>query len=145
MSAEKNKAVVRRFYEEVINGGNLDVVDQIMASHLIDHSPGYPKYRSDPESIKEMVKDYRRAFPDMHDIVEDMMAEGDRVIVRWTGHGTHQGALMGLEPSGKDVTLTGITIYRLEDGKIVERWSEADELGMMRQLSVDSPIDQLGG
>ncbi len=144
MSADENKAVVRRFYEEVINGGNLAVVDEIVAPRVVDHSPGYPEYHSDPESIKQMVRDYRRAFPDMHDVVEDMMAEGDRVMVRWTGRGTHQGVLMGMEPSGKDVTFTGITVYRLENGKIVERWSEADELGMMRQLAVDTPVEQVG-
>ncbi len=144
MSTEENKAIVRRFYEEVMNQGDLSVVDEIVAPHMVDHSPGYPEYHTGPEGIKQTVTAYRAAFPDMHDVVEDVIAEGDKVTVRWSGRGTHRGELMGMEPSGKDVTLTGITVYRIEDGKIVERWSEADELGMMRQLDADAARDRAG-
>jgi steroid delta-isomerase-like uncharacterized protein len=135
MSADDNRSLTQHFYEEVWNKGNLDAVDDIMTGDFVDHAapPGFP---SGPEGAKQVFTMYRTAFPDFRLSLEDLIAEGDKVVARWVTHGTHQGELMGIPPTGKPVTVTGIDLFRFAGGKIAEHWAEFDMLGMMQQLGV---------
>lgn len=135
MSAEQNKAKIRYYFEEVWNKGNLDAVDEVVAANLVDHNvpPGLPP---GSEGYKVFVGLFRTAFPDMNITVEDLLADGDKVIARFTSRGTHQGDLMGIPPTGKSITVTGISIDRFEGEKYVESWMEFDQLSMMQQLGV---------
>ena len=140
MMSEDNKEKVRRFLQEAFNEGNLGVVDEIFASDYVLHDPANPEEIRGPEGIKQFVQMYRSAFPDTHITVEDQIAEGDEVVTRWTGRGTHQGELFGVAPSGNQVELSGITISRFEGGKIAEDWTNSDTLSMMQQIgAVPSP------
>ena len=135
MSTDDNRTLTQRFYEEVWNKGNLDAVDDLMTSDFVDHAapPGFP---SGPEGAKQVFTMYRNAFPDFRLSVEDLIAEDDRVVARWVTQGTHQGELMGIPPTGKPVTVTGIDVFRIAGGKIAEHWAEFDMLGLMQQLGV---------
>ena len=135
MSAEDNKALVRRFVEEVQSGGNTDLIDEICSPEFVNHSapPGLP---ADCEGIKILTTMFKGAFPDSYFSVEDMIAEGDKVVTRKTFHGTHEGEFMGIPPSGRTVNVSLIDIVRISDGKVVEHWSVGDDLGMMQQLGV---------
>jgi steroid delta-isomerase-like uncharacterized protein len=133
MSAEENKALVRRTYEEVLNKVHLDVVDELYASEYVYTSPGSPELRG-PEGFKQLVRMLRAAFPDLRFTPEELIAEGESVVSRWTGRGTHQGEFKGIPPTGKQVTVTGIVIHRIADGKFVEDREELDALGLLQQL-----------
>ncbi len=135
MSAE-NKALVRRLFEEIWNKGNLSVADQIFATNYIHHDPSTPDFGRGPESEKKRATLYRTAFPDLQLAIEDLVAEGDRVVTRWTARGTHRGELRGIAPTGKQFTVTGISIVRLSGGKLVEGWVNWDAQGLMEQLGV---------
>lgn len=135
MSTEANKALVRG-YQETYNANNLDVLDAIVAADIISHKtlPGLPPGL---EGGKLSHRGTVATFPDLHYEIEDLIAEGDRVVMRWTMTGTHSGAsFMGQPPSGRQVRVPGISIFRLADGKIVEHWAEPDSLGLMQQLGV---------
>ncbi len=134
MSTEENKALSRRLIEEVWNQGNLAVIDELTAPNYVDHDPTRPIHG--PEGMKQFVSMYLTAYPDTHFTIEDQIAEGDRVVTRWTARGTHKGPLMGIPPTGKQVTVAGISIDRVVNGKLVEDWSSYDALGMMQQLGV---------
>lgn len=134
MSVEENRALIQRFVDEAFNRGNLDVVDEIYAPVYVGHTAGFPDQTLGPEGVKEFVELYRSAFPDLHTTIEDMVTEGDKLVYRWTAVGTHQGELLGVAPSSNRMEITGITIDRIEDGKIVETWNNFDQLGMMRQI-----------
>jgi len=136
MSTEENKANVRRVYEEAINQGNMAVVDELVSPDYIEHDPGFPQPVHGPEGLKQYFMVFRTAFPDTTITIEDMIAEGDTIAVRHTYRGTHKGDLMGMPPTGKQVTVTGIVIHRIADGKFVESWVNADNLGLMQQLGV---------
>jgi predicted ester cyclase len=135
MSAEENKALVRRFVDEVQGRGNVDAIDEFCSPEFVNHSapPGLP---ADREGIKVVTAMFRAAFPDSYFAVEDMMAEGDKVAPRKTFHGTHQGELMGISPTGRQVSMGLIDIVRIAGGRAVEHWSMGDNLGMMRPLGV---------
>ena len=135
MATEENKALVRRFVQ-VWGKGSLDTVDELAAP---DFSVYYHLLRETvhgPEAFKQVLREVHAGLPDVEAVSEDVIAEGDQVVVRWTMRGTHTGELLGIPPTGKQVTLTGITIYRLTDGKIVEERGEEDALGFMQQLGV---------
>jgi steroid delta-isomerase-like uncharacterized protein len=134
MSVEENRALIQRFVDEAFNRGNLDVVDEIYAPVYVPHTAGFPDQTPGPEGVKEFVGLYRSAFPDLHTTIEDIVTEGDTVAYRWTAVGAHQGELLGVPPSSNRMEITGITIKRLSDGKIVEAWINFDALGMMQQL-----------
>ncbi len=138
MGADGNKAIVRRFVEEVQNGGNLAVLDELTAPGYVNHTapPGVP---ADREGLKQLTAMFRRAFPDGRMAIEDLVAEGDRVVTRKTFRGTHGGELMGIPPTGRAVAIQLIDIVRLADGKAVESWSAADDLGMLQQLGALAP------
>jgi steroid delta-isomerase-like uncharacterized protein len=118
-----------------INAGKLDEADALMASDYIYRSPGMPEMRG-PEGFKQLVSMFRTAFPDLNMVIDDMLADGDKVAFRWTGTGTHQGDLMGIPPTGKRVTTTGLVISRFAGDKVVEDYEIIDTLGMMQQLGV---------
>ena len=133
--SEENKAVIRRFYEEVWNEKNLDAIDELIAADHVDHTlpPGLPPGR---EGVKAFVSMYLSAFPDTKMTIEDIVAEGDKVVTRWTATATHTGELMGIPATGKQVTVTGLDINRYSGGKSVEHWGKFDQMGMMQQLGV---------
>jgi steroid delta-isomerase-like uncharacterized protein len=135
VSTEENKALVRRWFLETWNDGKLDLADELIAPDYDAHPTRTDvDFGRGPAGQKQFITMYRSAFPDVHMEIEDMVAEGDRVAVRWRGTGTHQGELMGIPPSGKKATVTGMFINRVVDGKIVEGWANFDALGMMMQI-----------
>jgi steroid delta-isomerase-like uncharacterized protein len=131
--AERNAAVVRRLYDEGMNGGNDAVAEELFAPRCSDNGQARTS-----EDIRRALLAQQAAFPDWRLVIEDLIAAGDQVVVRWTGRGTHRGTYRGVAPTGKSVTNRGITIWRLADGKIVERWSAADALGLLQQLGAVS-------
>ncbi len=135
MSAEDNKALVRRFVDEVQSGGNIDLIDEVCSPGFVNHSapPGIP---ADREGLKILTAMFRGAFPDSHFTIEDMVSEGNKVATRKTFHGTHGGEFMGMPPSGRVVSMGLIDIVRVSDGRVVEHWAMGDSLGMMQQLGV---------
>lgn len=134
MSTEQNKAAARRFFEEVWNRGNVSALDELMAPDYVDHNPPAPGLPEGREGIRQWVGMVRAAFPDVHFTIDDQIAEGERVVTRWTASGTHQGAFMGIPASGKRATVTGIGITRYEDGKSAENWLNWDQLALLQQL-----------
>ena len=136
MSAEENKAVSRRVAEEVFNGGNMDLVDELYAPDYVLHDPSLPEDLHGPEGIKRYASMTLGAFPDIRVAVEDQVAEGDKVVSRWTATGTHTGDLIGLPPTGRRVEISGVTINHFSGGKIAAGWYQSDDLGMMQQLGV---------
>ena len=136
MSAEENKAIARRADEELFDRGNLDVADELFAPNFVFHDPTSGEEWRGPESVKQYATMMRAAFPDLHYVVEDQIAEGDKVVTRYTAGGTHQSELMGIAPTGNRVEITGTSIMRIEGGKIEEIWENYDALGMMQQLGV---------
>jgi predicted ester cyclase len=142
MSTQENKALVRRFYAELLSTDNLAVADELLSSDFSFYFAGSPD-PMDLESYKEFLSARREVFPDRR-FVEDMIAEGEKVSARFTMRGTHKGELRSIAPSGKEVTMTGIDMIRLEEGKMVEDRVEVDQLGMMRQLGVIAAPQQAG-
>ncbi len=139
MSAEENKAIFRRYVEEVTNEGNLELADEIFDSYLA-HQPDGSVLQRGPEDVKRFQSEFRSAFPDIHATIEDQVAEGDKVVTRWRMRGTHEGEFRGIPATGNQISVTGIGIFRFSDGKVVESWDNFDQLGMMQQLGlVPSP------
>jgi steroid delta-isomerase-like uncharacterized protein len=143
MSAEDNKAIVRRFVEEVWNKGNLGIIDEMFSPDWVEHDPDRPEELRGLGDAKRRVEEVRNAFPDLHVTLEDLIAEGDKVVSRWTARGTHQGELLGIPPTGRQVEFTGMRIQRISGGKLVETWHQPDTLGMMRQLGLIPDSGQL--
>jgi len=136
MSLEDNKALARRAIDEVWSKGNLAVAADVYAPNFVSHQHSHPHVR-DVRSVSaliEFVREFRKAFPDFHDTIDDQVAEGDKVVTRFTSTGTHRGALMGLEPTNKRASWMGIIIDRIEQGKILEEWVSWDLFGVMQQL-----------
>lgn len=141
MSIEENKALARRSVDEIWGKGSLAAVDELYAADFVWHwaLPGMAPNR---EGYKQCVSMNFAAFAGVYCTVEDIVVEGDKVVARWTWGGTHKGEYMGIAPTGKQVTLTGISIDRIVGGKIVEEWGEMNTLGMMQQLGVVPPPGQ---
>jgi steroid delta-isomerase-like uncharacterized protein len=132
--SEANKAVVRRFIDEVWNGGDLDAIDELISEDHVDHDPGREGTPGGREGMRAFVQMYRTAYPDTHIEMGEMVAEGDLVAGNWTATGTHQGELMGIAPTGKPITVTGMGMDRVSNGQIVESWANYDALGMLAQI-----------
>jgi steroid delta-isomerase-like uncharacterized protein len=134
VSTEQNKALVRRFSDEVWNKGKLDVVYDVFAEDYVRHDlrPGNPP--PGPAGQKRIAADFRAAFPDIHTTVDFVIAEGDMVVTRWTAEGTNTGVWGNVAPTGKRVRFSGVNIFRVENGKVVELWNYRDDLGLMQQL-----------
>lgn len=139
MSTEENKALVRRFVQ-IWGKGSLDTLDELAAPNFSVYYPLLRETVHGSEAFKQVLMGFHAGLPDVEVVSEDVIAEGDQVVVRWTAQGRHTGALLGIPPTGKQVTLTGITIYRLADGKIVEERGEEDALSFMQQLGVVPPM-----
>ncbi len=141
MTSGDNKTIARRFFEEVAGGGHLDRAAELMAGDYRHHDPGLPpEMRGSRDAYVGHFPMYTAAFPDLRTTVDDLVAEGDKVAIRWTIAGTHNGELMGIPPSGKRINCSGITIQRIADGKIVEGWTNFDALGMLQQIgAIPSP------
>jgi steroid delta-isomerase-like uncharacterized protein len=133
MSVEDNKAVVRRSIEEGENRADLGVLEDCYATDYVHHDPDNPAVRDWP-GLKQAFRGYFGAFPDGHVVIDDLIAEGDKVVKRWTSRGTHQGEFAGIPATGKQVSYTGTVTYRLAGGKIVEAWWNYDLFGMLQQL-----------
>lgn len=135
MLNEDNKDLIRRFYEEVFNKRNLAALDDFYSPDHVDHSlpPGLPL---GPEGTRQAISIMLSGFPDLHITIEDMIVEGDKVVTRFTTHGTQQGMLGNIPPTGKQVAIPTIEITRIADGKIAEDWGLDDRLGMLQQLGL---------
>lgn len=142
--SEQNKMLVRRAVEEVWNRGNFAVVDELVASDILIHASTPAEEIHGSEGVTQFYATLRAAFPDIHFTVEDQIAEGDRVVTRWTARATHTGAFRGIPPTGKQGAITGIDIDRIVNGKVVECWPISDELGLLQQLGVIPAPEQAG-
>jgi predicted ester cyclase len=138
MSTEENKALDRRYVEEVLNKGNIDVIDEIMAPEYVGHVTGFPL--ANREGDKQFISMLRSAFPDIHFTIEDQIVEGDKAVHRMTARGTHKGEFNGIPSTGKRATVSVTNINRFAGGKVVEAWAVIDLLGLMQQLGVIPPI-----
>jgi len=136
MSASENGAVVRRFIDEVFNGGNFAAADDILAPDYVHHDPATAEAGSGRDGLEKMVTFYRQAFPDFSVHLDDQITAEDKVVERWTGRGTHRGELMGIPATGRTITASGISIHRIARGKIAETWTIFDTASMLRQLGV---------
>ena len=133
MSTDANKALVVASIEEGCNTRRLSIFDELFAPDLVDHGlpPGLPKTL---EGRKQLASLYWSAFPDLRLTIEDQIAEGEKVVTRWTARGTNMAELMGTPPTGRRMVVTGITVDRIVDGKIVERWGEINQLAILQRL-----------
>jgi steroid delta-isomerase-like uncharacterized protein len=134
--SEHNKAIVRRLFTELWNNGNLSVAGEVFAPNYAHYDPSTPDFGRGPDSEKKRAALYRTAFPDLHLTIEDVIAEGETVMTRWSCRGTHKGDLNGIAPTGKHITISGVTVARVSNGKIVEGYVNWDALGLMQQLGV---------
>ncbi len=134
--SEANKALCRRFVEEVWNNRNLSVIEEIFAPNFTQHDPNAPDFGRGPESVRKLVNHYLIAFPDTRFTIDDMIAEGDKVVMRWTARATHRGEFRGIPPTGKQLTISGTTTQRIENGRMVESYVNWDALGLMQQMGV---------
>jgi steroid delta-isomerase-like uncharacterized protein len=134
MSTEANKELVRRYYDEVHNGRNYDRVEDLVAPDFKEHDP-LPGQGAGREGMKDRDK-MLAAHLDVRFTVEDIIAEGEKVVVRWRNHGTHIGEFLGIPPTGKEFSVEGINVYRVIDGKLAEGWGVVDVFGQLLQLGV---------
>lgn len=133
MSAKENKRLISHVLNELILKQNLDIVDEYCASDFVLHEPP-PGISPDREGVKQFHRARDRAFSDSRFTINDQIAEGDKVVSRWTSHNKHTGEFMGIPPTGVQATVSGVSIHRLDEGKIKEEWTLADMLGLFRQL-----------
>src|SRR3972149_3219417 len=139
MQTEQNKALFSRMVEEIFNRGNIGLIDEFLAPDFIEREelpPGIPPGR---EGVKQLTNIFRSAFPDFKATIDDMIAEGDKVVARQTWSGTQKGEFMGVPPTGKKVSFGVIDIVRIAGGKVVEHWGQMDGMGMMQQLGAIPP------
>jgi len=134
MPTEENKALVRRFYDEVTNGRNVALLDELLAPNFEGFNVEGSDHGQNREEFKHMITMMLNAFPDRHQTIHDWIAENDKVVTRWAVQGTHQGEFAGIAPTGKRVKFSGMDIFRVVDGKIVEVWAEVDMLDVRQQL-----------
>jgi steroid delta-isomerase-like uncharacterized protein len=135
MANEQNERIAKRGFD-AFNTGDLSIVDQVTAEGAVNHDPAQPEEARGPEGFKQVIQVYRGAFPDLKFTIEEQFSDGDLVCTRWSTEATHDGDLMGIAATGKPVTGTGISIDRIEDGKIVESWNQWDNLGLLQQIGV---------
>jgi predicted ester cyclase len=133
MSTEANKAAYRRFMDEAFNGQQFDRVAEYIAADMVEHTPGLS---AGAAGVRRDIEMFASAFPDMRVTIEDLIAEGDKVAARYYWSGTHQGAFADIAPTGKQVRVRGLDIWRMRDEKCVEHWNIEDNLGLMQQLGV---------
>jgi steroid delta-isomerase-like uncharacterized protein len=134
MSAEEYKTIIRQWVEDAWNNGNFSTADGLYAENYILHDSSQTVHAS--QGIQQFISTFRAGFPNLHLTIEDMIAEGDKVTWRFTARGTQNGELMGIPPTGRQVTVTGMVISRFANDKWQEDWSNFDALGMLQQLGV---------
>jgi steroid delta-isomerase-like uncharacterized protein len=134
VSNEQNRSIARRYLDEVWNRADEAVIDQIIAADYAVHDPGTPGRAGTPAGEKQVLAMYRAVFPDLRFVIEGIVAEGDQVAVRWRASGTHRGELMGIDPTGRSVSIDAVSWLRIANGQIAEHWLSWDSLGMLRQL-----------
>jgi steroid delta-isomerase-like uncharacterized protein len=132
-----NKKIVRRYFEEVLTAGNLALIEDLISPNYVSHYPAGYELGGGPEDVRHIVTSVRRAFPDVHFTVDDLIAEGEKVVCRWTFQGVQEADFMGIPPTGRKATVMGIAVYRVVSGQITEAWFTWDALGLMRQLGVE--------
>lgn len=137
--SEQNKAVARRFYEEVFNRKNVNAIDDLCAPDFKDHSP-MPGQGSGAKGVKDMFSTYIKAFPDLRLTVEEMISEGDVVAARFSGEGTHKGEIFGAAPTGKRISFHGIDMLHFKNGKVTDAWHQGDDAVALMQLGVKMPV-----
>lgn len=135
MSAESNKSAVRRYYEEVFNERRVDLIDQLAVEDYVEHDP-FPGQGNGRSDLQARVQAILAAFNPVRFSLEDLVAEGDRVVVRWSQTGTHSGGFMGIPPTGREFTIAGIDIHELRGGRMAEHWHVVDQLALLQQLGV---------
>jgi steroid delta-isomerase-like uncharacterized protein len=140
--SENNKAIVRRLIEEFWNKGNQSLAEQFFAPTYTHHDASTPDFGQGPESEKKRANLYRTAFPDLRLTIQDIIAEGETVMTRWSCQGTHKGDLNGIAPTGKQINISGVTVVRFSNSKMVEGYVNWDALGMMQQLGVVPQLAQ---
>ena len=134
MTKQENETIVRRTWEELFNKGNLAAADELIAANFKNHAaPGAP---AGPASFKQLVTFYRSAFPDAQFTIEDVLADGEKVVMRNTFSGTHRGPFMGIAPTGRRVSQEQIHIVHVASGQVVEHWAVRDDLSLLQQLGV---------
>ena len=129
-----NKQLVNTFIQALFTDGDLAAVDRYLDPGMINHDPPFPGAPAGPEGMRQAAAMFRQALPDWHSQVDQLIAEGDTVVERFTASGTHTGELMGVPGTGHTLVLTGIQIFRIHNDKIVERWGQLDQIGLLRQL-----------
>ena len=134
MPVVENKALVRRFYEEVWDKGNLDACDEVFAEDYVRHDLRPSEPVPGPEGQKQIAADFRSAFPDLRVEVDILVAEDDYVVGRWTASGTHLGPWGSLEPKSRRITFSAVNIFRFDSGKVSEIWNHRDDLGLREQI-----------
>jgi predicted ester cyclase len=139
MAAEENKRLIRMLIEEGLNKGKLDWAAEHFTPDYLVHIPGRTDLPTGPESFKQVIGMWRAAFPDWHMTIEQLIAEGDLVANRFTTRGTHQAPLFGIPPTGKKMTVYGMEVHRIKDGKVAETWVCDDVPGILMQLGVTPP------
>ena len=136
-SEAENEAIVRRWTEDVINGGDLSALDAIVAGDIVHHAGTFPDGEG-PEAVKHVLGALLTGFPDVQQTIEQVIVDDGMVVTRWSATGTHLGEFQGYAPTGRPVTWTGINIFRIECGRIAEEWSEVDGLGRVAQLQANA-------
>jgi steroid delta-isomerase-like uncharacterized protein len=139
MTTDDNKALVQRFFDEVINQRNLAALDQFISPGGVNHTMPAGM----PQEANQFLGQFLNAFPDVKATVEDLMADGDKVVARVSYRGTHQGAFRGIPPTGKPIAVMGINIFRIANGKLVEHWGLTDRLAVLQQIGVVPPLAQV--
>jgi steroid delta-isomerase-like uncharacterized protein len=134
MSVETQKGLVQRFFAEVFNQQDTASATALIAASFIAHHPAFPDGIRGSAGIMQMLSTFRAGLPDLRYTVDDLIAEGDKVAARWSAGGSHQGVFLGVPPSGKAVTITGIDIFRIADYQLVEAWVNSDFLGLLQQI-----------
>jgi steroid delta-isomerase-like uncharacterized protein len=134
-----NKQIAHRFMDECWNQGKIDTVSQLMSDNCRHHDPIFPSLSSGAENIKRHITSCRTGFPDLKFTVDDTIAERNEVVHHWTARGTHKGQFLGMQPTNKQATVSGTSIYRIENGKITEQWVDWNLMSMMEQLGIAAP------
>jgi len=136
VTADANKALIRRYFQE-IDKGDPDVLDEFVARDFVSHDP-LPGVSGDLKGLKQAFMLFKSATPGYH-TVDELIAEGDKVVARITGYGTHDGDFLGIPRTGKEIKMSGIVIWRIRRGKIVEHWAQNDTLRLLQQLGASPP------
>jgi steroid delta-isomerase-like uncharacterized protein len=144
VSEDHNKTIARRVFEEVFTGGDAGLIEELWTADLVFHHPDEPYVTRGHDGLKARYQGYRTALPDLNCPIEDIFADGDRVAIRYTTHGTNTGEIMGAAPTGRKVTIKAIAIYRFENGKVTEMWDAWDVHALMRDLGFLSEPESTG-